>query len=202
MSFLDGGFRPMKNRTAKTKRDALQIRKATGTRLLEVTAEKAVAALAAKGVPSLLCGGLAVQEYGYPRETNDVDLIVPDVHEAYQILSSADFKPLRDGVIGLMTDRETKVDIDLLPAGKSIGGRLVLPMPHLVSQKPILIDFDDLLSLKLASWENSPMTRSRDHTDVVELIMRRKLPRNLAVEPKVKELWLDIWDKLALERGR
>ena len=29
-------------------------------------------------IPHLIVGGIAVQEYGYPRVTIDVDLVVPD----------------------------------------------------------------------------------------------------------------------------
>lgn len=187
------------DRTSKTRRDALQIRMASGTRALEGTAERAVAALALKGIPSLLCGGLAVQEYGYPRMTNDVDLIVPDVKEAYAVLSLAGFKPAREvpGLVGFMTDRENKVTLDLLPAGGTIENAPVhFPMPQTVSKKPILVSLQDLISLKLSSWSTAGAKRSRDHSDVAELIMRRKLPRDLDVNSKVQALYQSLWDEL------
>lgn len=191
-------------RTAKTRKDAIQIRAATGTRLIEVTAERAVTALTLKGIPSLLCGGLVVQEYGYPRETNDVDLIVPDVKEAYDALSIMGFKPKREtpGVTGFMVDRETKVDLDLLPGGKSLGGPFEFPMPHTVSKEPTMVNLNDLLSLKLSSSSHSPMIRSKDHADVVELIIRRELPRDFDVDTSVQKLWLAIWDAIAAEKER
>ena len=58
---------------------------------------------------------------------------------------------------------------------------------------------EQLLSLKLDSSAHSPLRRLRDKTDVVELILRRKLPRDLAVAPAVRELYLKTWDALQAE---
>lgn len=43
------------------------------------------------------------------------------------------------------------------------------------------------------------MRRMRDKTDVVELILRRKLPRDLAVAPAVRALYTETWDALQAE---
>ena len=58
---------------------------------------------------------------------------------------------------------------------------------------------EQLLSLKLDSSAHSPLRRLRDKTDVVELILRRKLPRNLPVAPPVRTLYLKTWDALRTE---
>ena len=56
---------------------------------------------------------------------------------------------------------------------------------------------DHLRSLyKLA---HSPLRRLRDKTDVVELILRRKLPRDPSVAPAVRSLYLETWDALQAE---
>ena len=44
---------------------------------LQQTLNEAVRILGENGIPSLVVGGVAVQEYGYPRGTIDVDLVVP-----------------------------------------------------------------------------------------------------------------------------
>ena len=49
-------------------------------------------------------------------------------------------------------------------------------------------------------WSGSPATRLKDKADVTELILRRKLPRNLAINPVVRALYLDTWDALQAER--
>lgn len=195
----------MKYRTAATQKGAQFIRRATGTEKLEKTVERAFEALALRGIPSLVCGGLAVQEYGYPRATQDVDIIVPDVAEAYKVLSISGFRPSREtpGLVGFMIDRENKIELDLLPAGKTIGNAKVdFPTPHTVSKTPILISLPQLVSLKLSSWESEPLRRSKDQTDVVELIMRRKLPRNLGVQESVQGIYQSLWDSLKDRQDR
>jgi hypothetical protein len=41
--------------------------------------------------------------------------------------------------------------------------------------------------------------RIKDKADVTELILRRKLPRELAVAPAVRALYTDTWDALQAE---
>jgi hypothetical protein len=57
-----------------------------------------------------------------------------------------------------------------------------------------------LISLKLDSWKNSPLKRLRDKTDVVELILRRKLPRSLAINPVIRPLYQEVWDAIQAEK--
>lgn len=96
------------------------IRKASGSTDLTRTMRKAVAALARSGIPSLVVGGYAVQENGYARFTSDVDLIVPNVAEARAILSIRGFRE-NPGSSMTLTDRITKIEIDLLPGGGSLA---------------------------------------------------------------------------------
>jgi len=60
--------------------------------------------------------GFAVQEYGYPRFTVAVDIIVPDVELARDKLCMNGFRQNSRFKMNVM-DRETKVEVDLLPAG-------------------------------------------------------------------------------------
>ncbi len=59
---------------------------------------------------------------------------------------------------------------------------------------------DELIALKLDSWAGSPVRRHKDKTDVIELISRRKLPRDLAVNPVVRALYTETWDALQAEK--
>ena len=40
----------------------------------------------------------------------------------------------------------------------------------------------------------------KDKTDVIELITRRKLPRDLPVSPVIRTLYTDTWDALQAEK--
>lgn len=175
-------------------------RRVSGSTAIEDTAKRAVEALAMRGIPSLVCGGFAVQEYGYPRFTHDVDIIVPDVAEAYKVLSISGFRPTREtpGLVGFMIDRENKVELDLLPAGKTIGNAIVyFPVPMHLSKTLTLISLEQLISLKLSSWESQPILRAKDQADVVELIMRCKLPPDLKVDIFVRKLYRQLWEGIA-----
>ena len=96
------------------------IRRSTNTQSLEITARKVSRVLAQGKIPSWIAGGFAIQEYGYARTTNDIDIIVPNVKEAFDYLSIRGFKPKPDSSMTL-TALYTKVEVDLLPGGGSVG---------------------------------------------------------------------------------
>ena len=168
--------------------DAYILRENTGTSGLLQSARDAV----------------AVQEHGYPRVTIDVDLVVPDVLEAVERLTASLTGPFyrvpefQDRV----EDRRNGVLIDLLPAGKVLkrGCKVPFPEPTSVAEKPQIVSLTELISLKLDSWAGSPLRQLKDKSDVIELITRRNLPRDLAVNPAVCALYLETWDALQAEK--
>jgi hypothetical protein len=86
--------------------------------------------------------------------------------------------------------------------GKVLKRGCKVPLPHPVkaTEKLQIVGLEEILALKLDSSAHSPLRRLRDKTDVVELILRRKLPRDLAVAPTVRQLYLETWDALQAER--
>src|SRR5215470_15967502 len=115
------------------------LRESSGSTNIEKTLLKALGILKLFNIPHYVCGGFAVQEHGYPRFTVDVDVIVPNVEFAREKLSLNGFK-VNPGSNMTLTDRDTKVEIDLLPGGKRVDpGPLVLPMPTKVSDKPQIL---------------------------------------------------------------
>ena len=180
------------------------LRENTGTSGLVESARAAVARLAEHDIPHLIVGGLAVQEYGYPRVTIDVDIVVPDVLEAVEWLTANLSGPFfrvpefEDRV----EDRRNGVEIDLLPAGKVVkrGCKIPFPQPTKATEQFQIISLEELLSLKLDSWRNSPTLRLKDKADVVELILRRKLERSLILNPAVRALYTETWDALKNEK--
>ncbi len=179
------------------------LRENTGTTGVVQTARAAVAALAAHDIPHLIVGGVAVQEHGYPRVTIDVDIVVPDVFEAVEFLTADLTGPFArvKGYEDRVEDRRNGVQVDLLPAGKVLkrGCKVPFPQPTEATEKLQIVRLEVLLSLKLDSSAHSPLRRLRDKTDVVELILRRKLPRDLPVAPAVRALYLETWDALQAE---
>ncbi len=187
-----------------TNTDAHILREVTGTSSLLDSARAAVAALTNHDIPHLIVGGLAVQEHGYPRMTIDVDIVVPDVLEAVEFLTADLNGPFFrvPKVEDRVEDRRNGVFIDLLPAGKVVkrGCKIPFPQPLKVTEKIQIIALEGLIALKLDSWQGSPVRRLRDKTDVIELIQYRNLPRDLAVNPAVRALYLETWDALKAEQ--
>ena len=180
------------------------MRENTGTSGLLTTARSAVALLAEHDIPHLIVGGLAVQEYGYPRVTIDVDIVVPDILEAVEFLTASLTGPFYriHGAEDRVEDRRNGVLIDLLPAGKVLkrGCKVPFPQPTVVTAQFQIIPLTELISLKLDSWQGSPNRRHKDKTDVIELIKYRNLPRDLAIHPAVRALYLETWDALQAEK--
>ncbi len=183
--------------------DAWLLRENTGTTGLEQTARAAAATLAHYDIPHLIVGGLAVQEHGYPRVTLDVNIVVPDVLEAVEFLTADVSGPFArvPGCNDRLVDRRNQVKIDPLPAGKVLkrGCLVPFPQPQTAADRPQIIGLPELISLKLDSWLNSPSRRLRDKTDVIELITRRSLPRDLSVAPAIHSAYLETWDALKAE---
>ena len=187
-----------------TDREAYLLRENTGTTGLEQTARAAAEKLAHFEIPHLIVGGLAVQEHGYPRLTLDVDIVVPDVLEAAEFLTADVSGPFArvSGVADRLVDRRNQVKIDLLPAGKVLrhGCKVPFPQPKTAADRPQIVCLEDLVSLKLDSWSASPLRRLQDKTDVVELIKRRNLARDLAVAEPVQNIYRETWDALNAEK--
>jgi hypothetical protein len=145
---------------AQFREQAAFLRDSSGSTNIEKTLLKALRVLKTFNIPHYVCGGFAVQELGYPRFTVDVDLIVPDVDLAIEKLTMNGFRP-NPGSAMTVTDRETKVEVDLLPGGKKIDpGPLVLPMPIQVSETPQILTLEKLISSKLSTY-----IRSRHRTE-------------------------------------
>lgn len=183
--------------------EAYLLRENTGTSGLEQTARTAAAVLAEHDIPHLIVGGLAVQEHGYPRLTLDVDLVVPDVLEAREWLLADLSGPFVavSGCHDRVMDKRTGVKIDLLPAGRVLrqGCQVPFPEPIQVSQRPQFVRLAELIALKLDSWIVSPLRRTQDQADVIQLITRRNLPRDLPVADAVRAKYVEIWDGLKAE---
>ncbi len=180
------------------------LRENTGTSGIIETARTAVSVLAQHDIPHLIVGGLAVQEHGYPRVTIDVDIVVPDVLEAVEFLTANVTGPFYKvhGIDDRVEDRRNGVEVDLLPAGRVLKKGCKVPFPEVktVTETLQVVSLEELISLKLDSWSGSPNKRLKDKSDIVELILRRKLPRDVAVNPAVRALYTETWDALQAEK--
>ena len=160
------------------------IRRASDSAHLEELLRRVVRVLADDGIPSIVIGGYAVQEHGYPRFTANLDLVVPDTTRAREVLDAS----------GLT------VGINLLPGGGSLGPTH-LPMPEALSVEPLIIDLATLIGLKLSSYVGARVSRARDMAGVVELTKASHLPREFPAESSVRQEYQTLWDGLERERA-
>ena len=185
----------------KFTKQAEVLRESSGSTNIKTTLLKALKVLKLFGIPHYVCGGFAVQEHGYPRFTTDVGIIVPDVQLAREKLSMNGFRA-NPGSKMTVTDRETKVEIDVLPGGGKVGpGPVSFPMPTKVSDKPQILTLDDLISLKLSSYMGSPIDRAQDYADAIKLIQANHPSRTLGVDPKVLELYHTLRDQIHAKKA-
>src|SRR5712691_9365212 len=177
-------------------REAEFLRESSGSTNIENTLLKALKVFKLFDIPHYVAGGFAVQEHGYPRFTVDVDIIVPDVEFARVKLCLNGFKE-NVGSKMTVTDRETRVEIDLLPGGKKVDpGPLTLPVPTHVSDEPQILTLERLIASKLSTYLGRGIERAQDYADVVKLIQANRLPREYGVDPKVRDLYHRMWDEL------
>ena len=149
-----------------------------------------------------MVGGYAVQENGYARFTSDVDIVVPNVAAARAVLA---INGSRENPASSMTvtDRTSKVEVDLLPGGGAVGpGPLRLPLLTELSSKPTIADLRTLLEIKLSSYLGSPRSRIQDLADVVALIKANRLPRNFGLHAEVTGQYTESWDGVTEEESR
>jgi hypothetical protein len=170
------------------------LREASGSTNIERTLLKALKVLKLFNIPHYVCGGFAVQEYGYARFTVDVDIIVPDVDLAIEKLSMNGFRA-NPGSKMTVTDRETGVEVDVSP------GPLLLPMPTQVSDEPQILTLERLISSKLSTYIGRGIERTQDYSDVVKLMQANRLPRDYGVDPMVGDLYRKMWDELHPSEG-
>lgn len=163
--------------------------------------------LNAEGIPYALLGGLALAQHGYPRLTEDIDLLLtPSGLERFsQRLVGRGYRPAFSGAQKSFRDTETGVRIEMVTTGEFPGDGLPKPvafpdpgLPEVTVelQGVRVVTRKKLIELKLASGISAPH-RLRDMADVQDLIARLNLPLELAdeLDPTVREAYRDLWER-------
>src|SRR5713101_4712606 len=109
----------------------------TGPQIAKV-AKEVSELLASHKIPNLIAGGIAVQLHGYPRFTTDVDLVVPDVQAAHELLKTLGYRASVHQPLAVI-DPETNVRIDLLPAGQALSPACNVPFPTPLDASAVMV---------------------------------------------------------------
>lgn len=163
--------------------------------------------LDAEEIPYALLGGLALAEHGYPRLTEDIDLLLTPsgLERFHQRLVGLGYRPAFSGAEKTFRDTETGVRIEIVTAGEYPGDGLPKPVAFPDPTAPgvteeiegiRVVTLEKLIELKLASGMSAPH-RLRDLADVQDLITRLNLPLALAdrLDPWVQPAYRDLWEK-------
>ena len=174
---------------------------------LHSTLRQLVQRLQEEDIPYALLGGLALAEHGFPRLTEDIDLLLTPagLQRFHQRLVGREYRPASSGAHKTMRDTETGVRIEIVTTGEYPGDGLPKPIAFPDPAAPgatiqiegiRVVTLETLIELKLASGTSAPH-RLRDLADVQDLIVRLELPLSWGdrLDPSVQPAYRDLWEK-------
>ena len=164
----------------------------------------------ARGIDYMVIGAVALMAYGYPRFTEDIDLVLtPEgLDKFHSELIGLGYVPAFHGAKKRVRSAPEGISIEVIMTGEYPGDGRPKPVSFPVpSDASIEIDgvrvvtLEKLIELKLASGMTAP-DRLKDLADVQELIKIRQLDSDFAerLNPYVQEQYLNLWR--AVERAK
>jgi hypothetical protein len=181
---------------------------------LHSTLQRLAMRLDQESIPYALLGGLALAEHGYPRLTEDVDLLMtaPSLERFRQRLLGRGYWPAFEGEQKTFRDTLTGVRIEIVTTagypGDGLPKAVAFPDPAApgvaVEMEGIrVVTLETLVELKLASGM-SASHRLRDLADVQDLIARLDLSLSFAdsLDPSVQTAYRDLWNQARARRPR
>src|SRR6266513_2218624 len=156
------------------------------------------------GIDYMVIGAVALMAHGYPRFTEDIDLVLtPEGLETFhRELIGLGYVPAFPGAKKRLRSTKDGVSIEVMTTGEYPGdGKpkpVSMPEPSTASTEIDgiqIVTFEKLIELKLASGMTAP-DRLKDLADVQELIKIRRLQPEFAekLNPYVKEKFLELYD--------
>ena len=158
----------------------------------------------------LVIGAIALMAHGYPRFTEDIDIILTpeDLEKFHRELIGLGYAPAFPGARKRLRSTRDGTPIEVISSGDFPGDgkpkAVAFPKP---AEDSVEIDgvrfptLEKLIELKLASGMTAP-DRLKDLADVQEMIKIRRLDGEFAdkLNPYVREKYLELF--AAVERGR
>lgn len=173
-----------------------------GESKLNNTLSQLDADLKQRGIDYMVIGAVALMAYGYPRFTEDIDLVMTPEGLAtfHQELIGLGYVPAFQGARKRLRSTRDGVSIEVILSGEYPGDGKPKPISFPVpATSSIEIDgvqivtLEKLIELKLASGMTAP-DRLKDLADVQELIKARSLASDFAerLNPYVREQYLQL----------
>ncbi len=158
--------------------------------------------LGERGIDYMVIGAVALLAHGYPRFTEDIDLVMTaeGLERFHEELIGLGYAPAFPGARKRLRSTRDGVTIEVMTTGEYPGdGKpkpVSMPVPADASTEIDGIRFvtlEKLIELKLASGISAP-DRLKDLADVQELIKIRKLDADFAekIDPYVRAKYLEL----------
>ena len=163
------------------------------------------------GIDYMVIGAVALLAHGYPRFTEDIDLVLtPEGLEAFhRELIGLGYVPAFPGAKKRLRSTRDGVTIEVMTTGEYPGdGKpkpVSIPEPSTASTEIDgiqIVTFEKLIELKLASGMTAPH-RLKDLADVQELIKIRRLQPEFAeqLDPYVRGKFLELYETVKQSRS-
>ena len=154
------------------------------------------------GIDYVVIGAIALLAHGYPRFTEDIDLVMTaeGLERFHEQLVRLGYVPAFPGARKRLRSTNDGVSIEVMTTGEYPGDRkpkpVSMPAPADASTEIDGVRFvtlEKLIELKLASGISAP-DRLKDLADVQELIKIRKLDADFAtkLDPYVRAKYLEL----------
>jgi Nucleotidyl transferase AbiEii toxin, Type IV TA system len=155
------------------------------------------------GIDYMVIGAVALMAYGYPRFTEDIDLVLTKegLETFHRELIGLGYVPAFSGAKKRLRSTRDNVPIEVIVAGEYPGDGKPKPVSFPVpadSSTEIdgvrVVTLEKLIELKLASGMTAP-DRLKDLADVQELIKARGITSDFAqaLNPYVREKFLELY---------
>ena len=162
--------------------------------------------LKSRGIDYAVIGAVALLAYGYPRFTEDIDLVMTSegLERFHQELVGLGYAPAFPGARKRLRSIQEQVSIDVMTTGEYPGDRqpkpVRVPDPSTASVEIDGVRFvtlEKLIELKLASGMTAA-DRLKDLADVQELIKIRELQPEFAeqLNPYVRGRFLELYETI------
>ena len=181
-----------------------------GEGTLQGTLAQVAADLKRHGIDYMVIGAVALMAHGYPRFTEDIDLVLTSegLEAFHRELIGLGYVPAFPGAKKRLRSTRDGVPIEVIVAGEYPGDGqpkpVSFPVPATSSTEiegVCVVTIEKLVELKLASGMTAP-DRLKDLADVQELIKVRGLTSEFAemLNPYVRDKFLELYR--AVEHGR
>jgi len=178
-----------------------------GEGTLNETLRRVAKDLEDRGIEYSLIGAIALNQHGYRRFTEDIDLLLTreGLEKFQKELVGLGYRPAFEGATKKFRTTQENVTVEISTAGEFPGDgkpkAVVFPNPT-ENQTEIdgikTLTLEKLVELKLASGMTAPH-RLKDLADVQELIKVKDLPADFAekLNPFVREKYLELQKAVA-----